>query len=57
MTLLNIGASLRSPCLCKCGRVLTKSDIEKYNSGIRLICSDCHQTIFEVEFEMDESWD
>jgi hypothetical protein len=45
---------------CVCGRVVTGHDLDLDGQCIRLVCTRCHQSLFELQVsvidDIDEHW-
>lgn len=44
---------------CKCGKILSRTDIRMIGESVGVICSACHSSIMEIEFDIPEEleWD
>jgi hypothetical protein len=57
---LNIlSAKFAQPLRCRCGHVLTASDVRDRESKVEIVCLPCGASVLEIECEVigDDPWD
>lgn len=52
-------AKFTQPIKCKCGKLLSHADVRAIGDTIDIVCSACHSSVAEIEFEQQEAerWD
>lgn len=47
------------PMTCKCGKLLSRSDLDTLYDKIQIVCSACHSSLLEIEVDLpdgDSEW-
>lgn len=48
------------PVACRCGKPLSRSDLDTVHDRIQIVCSACHSSLLEIEVDLpdgDAPWD
>lgn len=48
-------ARMPKPATCKCGRISSPNDLVSGDGRIKIVCSACHGSILEIEYELPET--